>query len=123
MPCHVHLAPTRRHVPNPHRLAARVFETDCKSTLFFKTAPQLTPAEMSGALPTADALFDAASPAAFANTMGTAPAQPHSLRDLVSLLLHDAWPSELHVGLEYLPMLMFSTPPPSLPPSLPPRAT
>ena len=64
------------------------------STMFFKSPPQITVAEMCGALPCADALFEASTSAEFLQLAATStPFSPgsRSLKDLVSSILHEDW--------------------------------
>ncbi|KAF1829634.1 hypothetical protein BDW02DRAFT_138470 [Decorospora gaudefroyi] len=98
------------------RLAARVFMTDCMSTLFFKSPPQITVVEVGGDLPSSDALFEASSSAEFSRVVASSePFEPtmRSLKNLVLLFLDDEWagpeaPTLAVVGSEHLISLMFA---------------
>ncbi|KAF1845290.1 uncharacterized protein K460DRAFT_311499, partial [Cucurbitaria berberidis CBS 394.84] len=98
------------------RLAARVFMIDCMSTMFFKSPPQITVAEVSGDLPSADALFEASSSAEFSQVVDSFEPfelRTRSLKNLVSLFLGDEWtgpeaPSLAVIGSEHLISLLFA---------------
>jgi hypothetical protein len=102
-------------ISNMKRLAARVFITDCMSTLFFKSPPHVTTAEMSGNLPSTDALFEASTAAEFSRLVSSAThlqTPIRSLKDFITLFSGDDWTgceaSEfVSIGLEHLIMLMF----------------
>jgi hypothetical protein len=102
---------------NMYRLAARVFITDCMSTLFFKSPPHITTAEMSVYLPSTDTLFETSTAAEFSQLASSAPhpqTQARSLKDLITLFFGDDWTgceaSEFaSIGLEHLTMLMFGS--------------
>jgi hypothetical protein len=91
----MHISPNLvSHESDVTRLAARVFVTDCMSTMFFRSPPQITVAEMCGDLPSADALFEASTSAEFSQLAATStPFNPgsRSLKDLVSSFLHEDW--------------------------------
>jgi hypothetical protein len=97
------------------RLAHRIFTTDCMNTLFFKSPPQITIAEMCGDLPTADEFFEALDAASFSRLVATTAdiePQTRSLKDLVTLFLGDEWPGPnsphlIGVRTEHLMCLMF----------------
>jgi len=104
-----------KHETNSRRLAARVFMTDCMSTLFFKSPPQITAAELCGDLPCVDALFEASTLTEYiqlAASPGIFKPSTRSLKSLVSLFLDDDWagpeaPSLDPVGSEHLISLIF----------------
>jgi hypothetical protein len=85
------------------------------STLFFKSPPQITVAEVCGDLQSADALFEASSSAEFSQVVASSKPfelRTRSLKDLVSLFLDDDWagpgaPSLAIIGSEHLISLMF----------------
>jgi hypothetical protein len=100
------------------RLAARVYTTDCLSTLMFKSPPQITAAEMSGDLPGPDVLFEASTADEFSQAATSSQflnSQSRSLKDLLTLFLDADWsgpesPSLTFVGTEQLMMLIFGQP-------------
>ncbi|KAF2846230.1 hypothetical protein T440DRAFT_501970 [Plenodomus tracheiphilus IPT5] len=104
------------HEEEKIRLVASVFQTDCMSTLFFKSSPHITITEMCGALPSDVFLFDAPTPAEFLDFFtGPAPfvCETRSLKDTMSILLHQAWsgphaPELASIGSEHLITLMFA---------------
>jgi hypothetical protein len=79
-----------------NRLVHRVFTTDCMNTLFFKSLPTITVAEMRGDLPSTDSMFEAANPTEYEQLIAT-PAGPEqlsgSLKDLMTLFLGEHWPT------------------------------
>jgi hypothetical protein len=85
------------------------------STILFKDPPNITIAEMTGDLPVADAIFDAATPAEFKKLIATSThrePQMRSLRDIVQLVLHSDHVNSdastlAFIGLEHLSTLMF----------------
>jgi hypothetical protein len=100
---------------NMNRLVARVFVTDCMSTLFFKSPSQITVSEMCGDLPNTDEVFEASTLEQFSQLKAT----PHhfeprsrSLKDLTALFFHDDWagsesPDLSPVGSEQMLTLIF----------------
>jgi hypothetical protein len=106
----------RGHASNIIRLVARVFVTDCMNTLFFKSPPQITVAEMCADLPSTDAIFATSDDAEFKQLVATsAHFQPRtrSLKDVVALFLHDDWEGLDSLDLapldvEHLTTIMFS---------------
>jgi hypothetical protein len=85
------------------------------STLFFKSPPHITMAEMSGDIPSTDALFDASTDAEFMNLVSSSPchrAQSRSLEDFIAMFLRDEWTDHesdalIGIGLEHLITIMF----------------
>ncbi|KAH3952579.1 hypothetical protein HBI56_145540 [Parastagonospora nodorum] len=98
------------------RLAHRVFTTDCMNTLFFKSPPQITIAEMCGALPSTYASFETSNSIEFSR-LDVASAdlggRHKSLKDWLNLLLGEGWtaidPSDLKlVEIEHLMSILFA---------------
>ena len=89
--------------------------TDCMSTLFFKSPPQITAAEVCGDLSCVDALFEASTLAEYiqlAASPGIFKPKTRSLKNLVTWFLDDEWagpevPSLDLIGSEHLISLMF----------------
>jgi hypothetical protein len=87
------------------------------STLFFKSPPHVTAAEMSGNLPSTDALFEASTANEFSQLASSAPhlqTQIRSLKDFITLFSGDDWKGReagefASIGLEHLIMLMFGS--------------
>lgn len=85
------------------------------STLFFKTPPQITLAEMRGSLPSTDAVFEAQSSTEFATLVASYDStklQRRGLKSLVELFLQDNWdgpsrPSLANLATENLIALIF----------------
>jgi hypothetical protein len=85
------------------------------STLFFKSPPHITMAEMSGDIPSTDALFDASTDAEFmelasSSLCHTAPTR--SLKDFAALFFREEWTNcqsaeFTDIGLEHLTTLIF----------------
>jgi hypothetical protein len=106
---------SRMELTYMRRLAARVFMTDCLSTLFFKSPPQITIAEMRGDMPSSDTLFEAPTLDEFTQvttSSGQFDPNPRSLKDLVALFLEAEWagpesPTLVLLGTEQLMMLIF----------------
>jgi hypothetical protein len=66
------------------------------NTLFFKSLPTITAAEMCGDMPSTDATFEAANSAEYARSVPTPAdlrAQSGSLKDLMTLFLGENWPN------------------------------
>jgi hypothetical protein len=86
------------------------------STLFFKSPPHITVAEMCGHVPSTDAVFEASTSNEYAQLVATSPThtetQVRSLKDLVALFFHEEWagPESLEfasIGLGQLITLLF----------------
>jgi hypothetical protein len=98
-----------------YRLAARVFVTDCMSTLWFKSPPHVTAAEVCGDLQSTDALFETTSSAEFALLTATSPPfDPplRSLKGLMALFMREDWvgpesPTLAPIGSEHLLIVIF----------------
>ncbi|KAH7414562.1 hypothetical protein DE146DRAFT_640672 [Phaeosphaeria sp. MPI-PUGE-AT-0046c] len=97
------------------RLAARLFLTDCMSTLFFKTPPQITLVEMRGNVPSTDDMFEAQDPDEFARLDSSSMHLLHrqGLDSLIKLFLQDDWagssdPRLANLESEHLILLIFA---------------
>jgi hypothetical protein len=85
------------------------------NTLFFKSSPQITIAEMCGDLPSTDAMFEAANSTKYERlvaTLADLKTQSGSLKNLATLFLGENWPrpdsSDLTVvKTEHLMSLIF----------------
>jgi hypothetical protein len=85
------------------------------STLFFKSPPHITVAEMNGDIPSTDALFDVSTDAEFIDLVSSSPchrAQTRSLKDIAAPFFREEWTDCLNadftdIGLEHLTTLMF----------------
>ena len=88
-----------------------------QSTLFFKSSPQITIAEMSGDLPSDDMLFNASTSAEFSEAVHDSTPlklQKRSLKDLMATLLQENWlgpddPQLNSLSIEQLTTLMFGS--------------
>jgi hypothetical protein len=98
-----------------YRLAARVFVTDSMSTLWFKSPPHITAAEVRGDLQSTDALFETVSSAEFALLTATSPSfdpPVRSLKGLMTLFMSEEWvgpesPTLIPIRSEHLLILIF----------------